>query len=30
VRDEATRKANSERSAGLRDLVRREMWTELK
>jgi hypothetical protein len=30
VRDEATRKANSERSAGLRDLVRREMWMELK
>ena len=30
VPDEATRKANSERSAGLRDLVRREVWTELK
>ena len=30
VPDEARRKANSERSAGLRDLVRREVWTELK
>lgn len=30
VPDEAQRKANSERSAGLRDLVRREMWTELR
>lgn len=30
VPDEAQRKANSERSAGLRDLVRREVWTELK
>jgi hypothetical protein len=30
VPDEAQRKANSDRSAGLRDLVRREMWTELK
>jgi hypothetical protein len=30
VPDEAQRKANSERSAGLRDLVRRETWTELK
>jgi hypothetical protein len=30
VPDEATRKANSERSAGLRDFVRREVWTELK
>jgi hypothetical protein len=30
VPDEATRKANSERSAGLRDLVRREVWTELR
>jgi hypothetical protein len=30
VPDEAQRKANSERSAGLRDMVRREVWTELK
>jgi len=30
VPDEATRKVNSERSATLRDLVRREVWTELK
>jgi hypothetical protein len=30
VPDEATRKANSERSAGLRDFVRREVWVELK
>jgi hypothetical protein len=30
VPSEAQRKANSERSAGLRDLVRREVWTELK
>jgi hypothetical protein len=30
VPDEATRKANSERSATLRDFVRREVWTELK
>ncbi len=30
VPDEARRKANSERSAGLRDLVRREVWTELR
>src|SRR3954452_17611668 len=30
VPDEATRKANSERSAGLRDLVRREVWTSLR
>jgi hypothetical protein len=30
VPDEAKRKANSERSAGLRDFVRREVWTELK
>src|SRR3982751_5461607 len=30
VPDEATRKANSERSAGLRDFVRREVWTELR
>lgn len=30
VPNEATRKANSERSAGLRDLVRREVWTELR
>ena len=30
VPDEATRKANSERSAGLRDFVRREVWAELK
>lgn len=29
VPDEAQRKANSERSAGLRDAVRREVWTEL-
>jgi hypothetical protein len=30
VPDEATRKANSDRSAGLRDFVRREVWTELR
>jgi hypothetical protein len=30
VSDEAQRKRNSERSAGLRDAVRREVWTELK
>jgi len=30
VPDEARRKANSERAATLRDLVRREMWTELR
>jgi hypothetical protein len=30
VADEARRKANSERSAGLRDLVRREVWTQLR
>jgi hypothetical protein len=30
VPDEAARKANSERSAGLRDFVRREVWTELR
>jgi hypothetical protein len=30
VPDEAKRKANSERSAGMRDLVRREVWTELR
>jgi len=30
VPDEATRKANSELSAGLRDLVRREVWTQLR
>src|SRR3954466_2706491 len=30
VPDEAQRKANSDRSAGLRDLVRREVWTELR
>jgi len=30
VPDEAKRKANSERSATLRDFVRREVWTELK
>jgi hypothetical protein len=30
VPDEAQRKANSERAARLRDLVRREMWTELR
>jgi hypothetical protein len=29
VPDEAQRKANSERSAGMRDLVRREVWAEL-
>lgn len=30
VPDEAKRKANSERSAGLRDFVRREVWMELR
>lgn len=30
VADEAQRKANSERSAGLRDAVRREVWTEMR
>ena len=30
VPDEAKRKANSDRSAGLRDLVRREVWTQLR
>jgi len=30
VPDEARRKANSERSATLRDLVRREVWTALR
>jgi cellulase/cellobiase CelA1 len=30
VPDEATRKANSDRSAGLRDLVRREVWIQLR
>ena len=30
VPDEAQRKANIERSAGMRDLVRREVWTELR
>ena len=30
VPNEATRKANSERSAGLRDFVRREVWAELR
>jgi len=30
VPNEATRKANSERSAGLRDFVRREVWMELR
>src|SRR4051812_2098616 len=30
VPDEARRKANTDRSAGLRDLVRREVWTELR
>jgi hypothetical protein len=30
VPDEAQRKANSERSATLRDFVRREVWTELR
>jgi quinohemoprotein ethanol dehydrogenase len=30
VPDEATRKANSERAATLRDAVRREVWTELR
>jgi hypothetical protein len=29
VPDEAQRKANSERSAAMRDFVRREVWTEL-
>ena len=29
VPNEATRKANSDRSASLRDFVRREVWTEL-
>jgi hypothetical protein len=30
VPEQATRKANSERSAGLRDLVRREVWAEVR
>jgi hypothetical protein len=30
VPDEAKRKANSERSTGLRDFVRREVWMELR
>ena len=30
VPDEATRKANGERSAGLRDFVPREVWAELR
>jgi len=30
VPNEATRKANSDRSASLRDFVRREVWTELR
>ena len=30
VPDEAKRKANSDRSAALRDLVRREVWTQLR
>lgn len=30
VPDEAQRQTNTARSAGLRDLVRREVWTELK
>src|SRR4051812_10203710 len=30
VPDEAKRKANSDRSAALRDFVRREVWTELR
>ena len=30
VPDEAKRKANSDRSAPLRDLVRREVWTQLR
>jgi hypothetical protein len=30
VPDEAQRKANSERSAGLRDFVRREVWKQLR
>jgi hypothetical protein len=30
VPDEAGRGANSDRSAGVRDLVRREVWTELR
>ena len=30
VQHGTTRKANSERSAGLRDFVRREVWMELR
>lgn len=30
VPDEATRKANGERSAALRDFVRREVWVDLR
>ena len=30
VPDETKRKANNDRSAGLRDLVRREVWTQLR
>ena len=30
VPEESKRKANSERAAGLRDLVRREVWVELR
>ena len=30
VPDEAQRKANSARSAGMRDFVRREVWTALR
>ena len=30
VADEAQRKANSDRAAGLRDFVRQEIWTELR
>ena len=30
VPDEGKRKANGERSSGLRDLVRREVWTQLR
>src|SRR4051812_48030075 len=30
VPDETKRKANSDRSAGLRDFVRREVWTQLR
>ena len=30
VPDEVRRRANSDQSAGVRDLVRREVWTELR